>query len=206
MKVSFEAGRRDRDRSAATIADGIAVRVPVPYALDTMKATVDEVIWRSPTRRSSPRCGSRTRSSGSSWSRRERQGSPRCWHHPAALRRSRRRHDLLRRQPRRRAKFGLATASLSTPAERERPMPDRRGTPEPARRDQLGQSRPRARSGGRGRHRGLLRRVAGPARLRGDAGGGHAGPPLDRRRHARHRRRTLADVQRAYRYGDAAGL
>ena len=44
MKHSFEAGRAIETDSAATIADGIAVRVPVPYALDTMKATVDEVI------------------------------------------------------------------------------------------------------------------------------------------------------------------
>ena len=44
MKLSFEAGRPIETETAATIADGIAVRVPIDYALDTMKATVDEVI------------------------------------------------------------------------------------------------------------------------------------------------------------------
>ena len=50
MKLSFEAGRPIETETAATIADGIAVRVPIDYALDTMKATVDEVD-RCPRRR-----------------------------------------------------------------------------------------------------------------------------------------------------------
>ncbi|MEJ1937339.1 pyridoxal-phosphate dependent enzyme, partial [Nostoc sp. NIES-2111] len=44
MKTSFETGFPVETQTAATIADGIAVRVPVPYALDTMRGTVDEVV------------------------------------------------------------------------------------------------------------------------------------------------------------------
>lgn len=44
MKVSFETGSIVETEDAETIADGIAVRVPVPYALTTMRGTVDEVL------------------------------------------------------------------------------------------------------------------------------------------------------------------
>ncbi len=44
MKVSFDTGRLVETEDVETIADGIAVRVPVPYALDTMRGTVDEVL------------------------------------------------------------------------------------------------------------------------------------------------------------------
>lgn len=44
MKISFETGAVVETEEAATIADGIAVRVPIPYALDTMRGTVDEVL------------------------------------------------------------------------------------------------------------------------------------------------------------------
>ncbi|MHB2166790.1 threonine ammonia-lyase [Alsobacter sp. R-9] len=44
MKLSFDLGRVVETEDAPTIADGIAVRVPVPYALDTMRGTVDEVL------------------------------------------------------------------------------------------------------------------------------------------------------------------
>jgi threonine dehydratase len=44
MRRSFEARRPVRTATAATIADGIAVREPVPYAVDAMAATVDEVV------------------------------------------------------------------------------------------------------------------------------------------------------------------
>lgn len=43
MRLSWEAGRPIATDHAATIADGIAVRVPVPYALACMPATVDAV-------------------------------------------------------------------------------------------------------------------------------------------------------------------
>jgi threonine dehydratase len=44
MKTSFDTGIPVETRTAGTIADGIAVRVPVPYALETMRGTVDEVV------------------------------------------------------------------------------------------------------------------------------------------------------------------
>jgi threonine dehydratase len=44
MKVSFDTGSVVETEDADTIADGIAVRVPVPYALETMRGTVDEVL------------------------------------------------------------------------------------------------------------------------------------------------------------------
>ncbi|GGF86435.1 threonine dehydratase [Rhizobium wenxiniae] len=43
MKHSWETGRLVSTETADTAADGIAVRECVPYALDCMKATVDEV-------------------------------------------------------------------------------------------------------------------------------------------------------------------
>lgn len=45
MKHSWESGKPVATQSAATAADGIAVRECVPYALDCMKATVDQV-WQ----------------------------------------------------------------------------------------------------------------------------------------------------------------
>jgi threonine dehydratase len=44
MRLSFEQGRPVSTPSAHTIADGIAVREPVPYALECMRGVVDEVI------------------------------------------------------------------------------------------------------------------------------------------------------------------
>jgi threonine dehydratase len=44
MRLSFEQGRVVSTPSADTIADGIAVREPVPYALETMRGVVDEVV------------------------------------------------------------------------------------------------------------------------------------------------------------------
>lgn len=44
MQLSFDAGRPVATRAAATIADGIAVREPVPYAVEQMAWTVDEVV------------------------------------------------------------------------------------------------------------------------------------------------------------------
>jgi len=44
MEISWRAGRPVSTESIATIADGIGVRVPVPDALSTMRATVDEVL------------------------------------------------------------------------------------------------------------------------------------------------------------------
>ena len=44
MRLSFEQGRPVSTTTAETIADGIAVREPVPYALDSMRAVVDEVV------------------------------------------------------------------------------------------------------------------------------------------------------------------
>jgi len=46
MKQSWETGRLISIETAATAADGIAVRECVPYALDCMKTTVDEV-WEA---------------------------------------------------------------------------------------------------------------------------------------------------------------
>jgi threonine dehydratase len=43
MMTSWRAGRALPTATAATIADGIAVREPMPYALDCMKAAVDDV-------------------------------------------------------------------------------------------------------------------------------------------------------------------
>jgi threonine dehydratase len=44
MRLSFEQGRVVSTTAADTIADGIAVREPVPYALETMRGVVDEVV------------------------------------------------------------------------------------------------------------------------------------------------------------------
>lgn len=44
MKLSFDRARLETTATAATIADGIAVREPVPYALDCMRQVVDEVL------------------------------------------------------------------------------------------------------------------------------------------------------------------
>ena len=44
MRLSFERNEIVRTPSADTIADGIAVREPVPYALATMRGLVDEVV------------------------------------------------------------------------------------------------------------------------------------------------------------------
>jgi threonine dehydratase len=44
MELSWRAGKPVSTESAATIADGIGVRVPVPEALVAMRATVDEVM------------------------------------------------------------------------------------------------------------------------------------------------------------------
>ncbi|MBS0247887.1 MAG: pyridoxal-phosphate dependent enzyme [Proteobacteria bacterium] len=44
MKLSFDHARLETTATAATIADGIAVREPVPYALDCMRQVVDEVL------------------------------------------------------------------------------------------------------------------------------------------------------------------
>jgi len=44
MRQSFEGNRVVSTPSAHTIADGIAVREPVPYALATMRGVVDEVV------------------------------------------------------------------------------------------------------------------------------------------------------------------
>jgi threonine dehydratase len=44
MELSWRAGRPITTPTMSTIADGIAVRVPVPEALDEMRATVDEVM------------------------------------------------------------------------------------------------------------------------------------------------------------------
>ncbi|MBW6423096.1 pyridoxal-phosphate dependent enzyme [Rhizobium sp. XQZ8] len=46
MKQSWETGRLISTETAATAADGIAVRECVPYALDCMKTTVDDV-WEA---------------------------------------------------------------------------------------------------------------------------------------------------------------
>lgn len=43
MRMSWQSGRVLPTASAATIADGIAVREPVAYALECMKTTVDDV-------------------------------------------------------------------------------------------------------------------------------------------------------------------
>jgi threonine dehydratase len=44
MEMSWRAGKAVSTESAATVADGIGVRVPVPEALVAMRATVDEVM------------------------------------------------------------------------------------------------------------------------------------------------------------------
>lgn len=44
MKLSFDNAGLETTATAATIADGIAVREPVPYALDCMRQVVDEVL------------------------------------------------------------------------------------------------------------------------------------------------------------------
>jgi threonine dehydratase len=44
MKLSWEAGRAVSTPSAETIGDGIAVRLPVPFAVESMVGTVDEVM------------------------------------------------------------------------------------------------------------------------------------------------------------------
>ncbi len=43
MQLSWHAQKPVTTQSAASIADGIAVREPVPYALECMRATVDDV-------------------------------------------------------------------------------------------------------------------------------------------------------------------
>ena len=44
MALSWRAGRVIRTKAVATIADGLAVRVPVPEALEVMRRTGDEVV------------------------------------------------------------------------------------------------------------------------------------------------------------------
>ena len=44
MMLSWQAGRVIETAAADTIADGIAVRVPVPVALEDMRHTVDEIV------------------------------------------------------------------------------------------------------------------------------------------------------------------
>jgi threonine dehydratase len=44
MAASWHEGRIVETDRADTIADGIAVRVPIPYAVETMRGTVDEVL------------------------------------------------------------------------------------------------------------------------------------------------------------------
>ncbi len=44
MRLSFDAGRAISTSAAETIADGIAVREPVPYAVACMRGAIDEVI------------------------------------------------------------------------------------------------------------------------------------------------------------------
>lgn len=44
MALSWEAGHPIETATTDTIADGLAVRVPIPYALDVMRETVDEVV------------------------------------------------------------------------------------------------------------------------------------------------------------------
>src|SRR5258708_2421791 len=43
MEISWREGRAVSTERVSTIADGIAVRVPVPYALEAMRGTVDAV-------------------------------------------------------------------------------------------------------------------------------------------------------------------
>ena len=44
MERSWRAGRIEATAASQTIADGIAVRVPVPQAVEEMRRTVDEVL------------------------------------------------------------------------------------------------------------------------------------------------------------------
>jgi threonine dehydratase len=44
MKLSLEAGRAIRTRHAGTIADGIAVRAPIPYTLALLRQCCDRVV------------------------------------------------------------------------------------------------------------------------------------------------------------------
>ena len=44
MAISWRQGRAIETAGTATIADGIAVRVPVPFAVTCMMGTVDEVM------------------------------------------------------------------------------------------------------------------------------------------------------------------
>lgn len=44
MKLSWERDRIETTLDVATVADGIAIRGPVPYALRSMKGTVDQVL------------------------------------------------------------------------------------------------------------------------------------------------------------------
>jgi threonine dehydratase len=44
MALSFNSGEVTTTREARTIADGIAVRIPVPEALDWLKGTIDEIV------------------------------------------------------------------------------------------------------------------------------------------------------------------
>ncbi|MBL8981256.1 MAG: pyridoxal-phosphate dependent enzyme [Gemmatimonadetes bacterium] len=44
MKLSWERGTAIETTSAATIADGIAVRVPIPEAIDSLRGIVDDIL------------------------------------------------------------------------------------------------------------------------------------------------------------------
>src|SRR5262245_18372254 len=50
MEISWRTGRPTATDSAATVADGIAVRVPVPVAVDWMREVVDDVVLVSEKR------------------------------------------------------------------------------------------------------------------------------------------------------------
>ena len=50
MEISWRTGRPTATDSAATVADGIAVRVPVPAAVDWMREVVDDVVLVSEKR------------------------------------------------------------------------------------------------------------------------------------------------------------
>ena len=44
MKLSWEAGRPARSGRSATIADGVAVRVAIPIAVEALASTVDRMV------------------------------------------------------------------------------------------------------------------------------------------------------------------
>ena len=50
MEISWRTGRPTATETAATVADGIAVRVPVPAAVDWMREVVDDVVLVSEKR------------------------------------------------------------------------------------------------------------------------------------------------------------